>query len=136
MNYNGNIYPGIGGYYNPMSQSAVPQMQQAPQDERIWVQNQTSAEAYLVAPNGFVRLWDSSAPVFYEKRADATGRPYPLDIYEYSRKKPQNPILDNDSTNGLRDEIEALKARLSALEGIKEGAKKNAKQSNANDADA
>lgn len=68
-----------GNYYQPNYQ------QQPAQDERIWVQNETSAEAYLVAPNGFVRLWDSSRPVFYEKRADSTGRPLPMDVFEYSR---------------------------------------------------
>ena len=33
-----------------------------------------SAEAYLVAPNGFVRLWDANKPMFYEKRADALSK--------------------------------------------------------------
>ena len=34
-------------------------------DERIWVQGKNAAEAYLVAANGFVRLWDSNGQVFY-----------------------------------------------------------------------
>lgn len=33
-------------------------------DERIWVQGKNAAEAYLVAANGFVRLWDSNGQVF------------------------------------------------------------------------
>lgn len=50
-------------------QQAPPQQmqQQTNPDERIWVQGQGAAEAYLVAPNSFVRLWDSQAPVFTKK---------------------------------------------------------------------
>ena len=52
-------------------------------DERIWVTNQQAAEAYLVAANSFVRLWDSSQPRFYEKSADYTGRPMTMKVFEY-----------------------------------------------------
>lgn len=84
-----------GGYY---PQNYFPQMQppaqqmpigqnaaqpQSPQDDRIWVASESAAEAFLVAANGFVRLWDSNKPVFYEKRADMNGRPMPLVAYEY-----------------------------------------------------
>lgn len=105
--------------------------QPAMQDERIWVQNETSADAYLVAPNGFVRLWDAQRPVFYEKRADATGRPLPLEVYEYAKKAPNIPIQateKNECTIDYRKEIDALNRRIDALE---KGAKNE--QSNADD---
>lgn len=108
-----------------------------PQDERIWVQNETSAEAYLLAPNGFARLWDSSANRFYEKRADATGRPLPMDIYEYKRISPQKQPELNEvnklSFDEIHEQIEAINERIDKLEQVKKGAVKNAKQSNADD---
>lgn len=121
------------GYYPNYSQ----QYQQTQDtDSRIWVQNETSAEAYLVAPNGFVRLWDANKPVFYEKRADASGRPYLMDVYEYTRKKPNNERIEADiDKSALEDinaQIEAINARLEALETPKKGAK-NVNKSDTND---
>lgn len=108
-----------------------------PQDERIWVQNETSAEAYLLAPNGFARLWDSSNNRFYEKRADATGRPLPMDIYEYKRVTPQNGLQNNEPINLPYDEInakiEAINERIDKLEQTKKGAVKNGTKSPTDD---
>ena len=97
-------------------------------DERIWVQSQIAAESYLVAPNGFVRLWDANRPMFYEKRADASGRPYPLEVYEYKKAIPQitQEEVINANTDELKEQIEALTQRIEALE-TKRGVK-NAKQ--------
>lgn len=110
---------------------------QTPQDERIWVSSQQAGEAYLISPNGFARLWDSSQPRFYEKRADSTGRPLPMEIYEYKRISPQITTLTDDikklSTEDIDAKIEALSARIEALENAKKGAGKNAKQSNTDD---
>ena len=110
---------------------------QQPQDERIWVANETSAESYLLAPSGFARLWDSNLPRFYEKRADATGRPLPMNIYEYKQITPQNSLLNEGANNLPYDEInakiEAINERIDKLENIKKGAGKNGKQSNADD---
>lgn len=78
------------------------------QDERLFVSNYQAAEAYPVAPNSFVRLWDSNANCFYEKRADASGRLYPIEIYEYKKKVTQN--------NDYQTELESLRARVEALE--------------------
>lgn len=127
--------------YQPNYQNAVPVPQQnsnnVPQDERIWVQNETSAEAYLLAPNGFARLWDSSKPVFYEKRADATGRPLPMDTYEYKRVLPQSATLIEEPNKISYDEInerfEAINQRIEALEKVKKGVVRNAKQSDSDD---
>lgn len=81
-----------GGYYPqnyypqpaqqiPMGQPTAPM--QGPQDDRIWVSSESAAESFIVTANGFVRLWDSNKPVFYEKRTDSQGRPMPLVAYEY-----------------------------------------------------
>lgn len=104
--YGNNFY---GPYGNQLQQ-----YQQPSQDERIFVQGEDAAKAYLVVANGFVRLWDSTRPVFYEKRADQTGRPY-MEAYEYSRIEPAEPKQPQADT-GIKDELEAIKKRLDALE--------------------
>lgn len=110
---------------------------QQTQDERIWVQNEASAEAYLVAPSGFARLWSANDNKFYEKRADATGRPLPMEIYEYKRISPKIATLSDEpnklSSEDIDAKIEALSARIEALEKAKKGATKNVKQSDTDD---
>lgn len=86
-----NFYP-----YNPFTPAyspyasqyqQTPPQQTQPTDDRIFVANAAAAEAYLVAPNGFVRLWDSAAPRFYEKVADASGRQFPMTVYTNTRRQ-------------------------------------------------
>lgn len=107
-------------------------------DERIWVQGKNAAEAYLVAANGFVRLWDSNGQVFYEKRADASGRPY-MEAYEYKRIGAELPKTETESKSSMNDymqEINSLKSRLATLEKrFNDGGKINAdvSKSDAND---
>ncbi len=78
---------GYNNFYQPMGyrQSAAPMPPQMPQpqEETLYVPNQQAAEAYLMAPNSYVRLWDSNLPVFYEKRTDMQGRPLPIKRFEY-----------------------------------------------------
>lgn len=100
-------------------------------DERIWVQNQSAAEAYLMAPNSFVRLWDANQPIFYEKRSDATGRPLPLETYEYSKRKPIEASFDNGKAIDYKNELEALQRRVEALE---RGRNESVSESNNDDA--
>lgn len=85
-----------------------PYMPQQQSDERIWVQGEDAARAYLVAPNSFVRLWDNNANVFYEKRADQTGRLY-METYKYER-------VDAPKQINLDDTIKSLDERLKRLE--------------------
>lgn len=108
----------------PYQQPAQAQ-QQMPvnQDERIWVASQAAAEAYIVAPNGFVRLWDSNNPVFYERRCDATGKPYPTVAYEYKVRNtapqdtPQAAVQTVNNTE-YDNKIKALEERIKALENV------------------
>lgn len=129
--YNNPFMPNYS-QINPMN--AMPQ--QTAQDERVWVSNQQAAESYLLAPGSFVRLWDSSVNRFYEKRADATGRPLPMDIYEYSRVTAQTPIPNEESIKISMDDINArfeeINSRIDKLEKVKKGTTSNAK-SNSDD---
>ena len=106
------------------------------QDERIFVSNQQAAESYLVAPNSFVRLWDSNRDVFYEKSADYTGRPMAMRVFEYKEVSATPEIQPSDyvSTKEFSEFKEQVNEFIKSLE-TKE-VKKNAKQSNANNADA
>lgn len=120
-----------GGYY---PQNYFPQMQppaqqmpigqnaaapQSPQDDRIWVASESAAEAFLVAANGFVRLWDSNKPVFYEKRADMNGRPMPLVAYEYKIRDAAAPEAVNPD---FEKRLSALEDKMKAMEGTKHDA--------------
>lgn len=96
------------GYSQPMQQPTAPaQSPQVAQDDRIWVSSESAAESFLVAANGFVRLWDSNKPVFYEKRADMNGRPMPLVAYEYKIR---------DASAGQEAVSAGFEQRLSAVE--------------------
>lgn len=97
-----------------MQSNATPQ-----HEDRIWVQDEQGANAYLVAPNSFVRLWSASEPVFYEKRSDASGRPLPIDKYKYERVTNE---IRNETPTVVKDYdeiINALEARIKALEDNK-----------------
>lgn len=117
-----------GGYY---PQNYFPQMQQMPmgqsaappqltQDDRIWVASESAAEAFLVAANGFVRLWDSNKPVFYEKRADMNGRPMPLVAYEY-KIRDSGPTTEA-VTAGFEQRLSAVEEKLKQMDGAKNDA--------------
>ena len=100
------------------------------------MQNEASAENFLLAPNSFVRLWSATENKFYEKRSDATGRPLPMDIYEYKKVTAQTATNEIEPNKLSYEEINAkfdeINARIELLEKRK-GAVKNAKQSNADD---
>lgn len=127
--YNAGYYPGYNNQnYQQMQQyqtqpqqyqpQQIQQQQTQNQDERIWVQGEESAKAYLVAPNSFVRLWDSSEMRFFEKRADASGKPY-MEVYEYKLRGSNAPNIGVANANDAVDymkEIDALKQRIEALE--------------------
>ena len=60
--------------------STSPQTQN--QGNIVWVQGQTSAEVYPIAPGNKVMLMDSNEPIIYVKEADATGKLYPMKIFD------------------------------------------------------
>ena len=101
-------------FYNIQPQ---PQAQpQANPDERIWVQSEAQAEAYLVAPGSFVRLWHISEPIFYEKGCDVAGRPTPMATYKYEKVAKEALNIPKGITE-WESKLNSLEARLEALEG-------------------
>lgn len=96
----------LGGYYAPQTQYNAPQAQNAQQpiniptqaqnapttqnNGLIWVQGETGAKSYMLAPNTTVLLMDSEAQRFYIKATDASGMPLPLRIFEYAEIPSQS----------------------------------------------
>ena len=107
--------------YNPMMQQEPPK----PTDDRIYVQGLEAAKAYLVAPNGFVRLWDSTAPVFYEKVADTRGVPSLMAFKYEAVNLADNGFMSNKQGTDYDERLKGIEERLLKLEGV------NNEQSNA-----
>lgn len=129
---NGYMYGGYQPQFNgsryqvPMQQiQQMPQQNMFPsqmsgtsQDDRIWVPSRAAADAYLIAPNGFATLWDSTKSVFYEKRADASGRP---SLREFTYSEKAAPIQEETPNNMeiFESRLDEFNRRLEKLETAK-----------------
>ena len=130
-------------YYNPY-QYQMPNMQGTPMsfanqqnnNGLIWVQGESGAKSYMVAPNSTVMLMDSESQRFYLKSTDASGMPQPLRIFEYT-EKPQNApksVPDAQSIDyssfATKAEFEAFRNEIDGiLKDIHREANKNGKPS-------
>lgn len=88
----------------------------------IWVQGETGAKSYFVAPNSTVMLMDSEGDRFYLKTVDPSGMPLPLRIFEYSEitdsdeaKTHADAPKINQDNYVTRDEFNALKAEIDGM---------------------
>lgn len=70
--------------YQPQTYSNQPSV--SPQNTFVWVSGEQAARSYPVAPGATVLMMDSDASTFYIKKADASGRPFPLEIYDFVRR--------------------------------------------------
>lgn len=108
-------------YQFPQYQPQAPQLQQtAPTQPSalLWVSGLAEAQAYPVAPNNAVALWDSSAPAIYLKQADASGRPTikAYDLTEREAAPTASPPPANVNTSyATKDDLEALNGALDSL---------------------
>jgi len=106
-------------YAQPTYQPQMPQNQG--NNAMIWVQGESGAKSYLVAPNTTVVLFDSESQSIYLKSADATGLPS-MRVLDYTIRdqKAHNGVFSNpvgdfatkDEMDALRAELEQIKARL------------------------
>jgi len=120
-----NYYPYqpnyFGSPYQPQQQMSAQQSQTSANNGIIWVQGESGAKSYLIAPNTTVMLMDSESNKFYLKSADASGIPLPLRKFTYSEdtSEAQNsaiPAKDNNpKAYDAKGEIEALKSEIEAL---------------------
>lgn len=85
----------------------------------IWVSNDSEADAYPIAPNNAVVLWNRSSPVVYIKQADASGRPSlkSYDLVERTKLASGESSVSesNNAQYATKDEIEAMAAIVEAM---------------------
>lgn len=124
-NLSGPTYPaGINQYgnWNPQNPYNQPQpqyqQQQQPQpqqveSQRVWVQGESSAKAFIVANNKEQVLWDSEQPVIYIKTVDATGKPSTVTL-DYTIRNPQ-PDDDRTEIDGLKKQMNEMMSMLKDL---------------------
>lgn len=126
-----NYYQPYNSYYQQMPYNATvtaSQPQQTSTDDRIWVASQNGAEAYPMGVNDHKILWDGSKPVFYEKRTDASGRPFPMVTYEYKVKTEAEPV--RTASADYEERISKLEEKIAKLEEAKKPVKTKKEETN------
>ena len=80
----------LRGQQMPMQQPMQMQQPQPQSNGIVWVQGESAAKSFPVAPNTTVMLLDSESSTFYLKTSDASGMPLPLRVFDY-KERTQNP---------------------------------------------
>ena len=88
------------------------------QISNVWIYNESEISNYPIAPNNAVRFWIANKQVFYEKSADATGKPT-LKVYEYAERTEQP--ADGSKNEGGKDTPYATKEDVAALASVVKG---------------
>ena len=97
--------------FNPYSASYMAQNYQQPvnnSSNMVWVQGESGAKAYPIAPGTSQVLFDSEAQIFYIKSADQSGMPQPLRVFSYAECNEAD-MKHNDIDTSMfitRDEFE------------------------------
>ena len=108
MAYNGYSGLGYNGYYgSPQVNMPTPAPTPTPQAQNnpmTWVQGETGAKSYLLAPNTTIPLWDSEAQTIYLKSADASGMPS-MKILDYTIRESAQPQLKNNVVEQSTDYV-------------------------------
>lgn len=103
-----NYYPAS---YQPMYQQGYQQPTQQTQPQQsfspnpsgiLWVSGLMEAQAYPLAPNSAVALWEKSGKTIFLKQADATGKPS-MTVYDLV-ERTETP---QESANGQGDKLPA-----------------------------
>lgn len=83
----------------------------------LWVQGETGARAYMVAPGQTVLLMDSEGSSFFIKSADASGMPLPLRIFDYKEREAKSGLAveEMESKYVTRAEYEKLQSIVDSL---------------------
>lgn len=116
-------FNGYPASYQPIYPQYQPPAQNTQQQNGIiWVQGESAAKSYLVAPGQTVQLWDSEEKVIYLKSADASGMPS-MKILDYTirgetESKPAEYATKEDLA-ALSERIEKLKADLSRKKTVR-----------------
>ena len=126
-NYQPYQYPTQSNAYP--TQTSVGQSQPT-QNSIIWVQGESGAKSYLVAPNSTVTLWDSESPTIYIKSADSSGIPS-MRIFDYTERGKAEakeipmdfvPLSDFEK---LKSDVEEMKSYLKSQIKSEKGKEKS-----------
>lgn len=119
----------------------MPQTIQQPtaQGAPIWVQGESGAKSYLVAPGQSLILMDSEAEVFYIKSTDMSGVPQPLRIFDYKERttgvnRPAQAAQTQTEQYVTRAEFDALAAKIAELTTHEQPMRRRKEQGEMNDA--
>lgn len=138
-----SFYPQV---QQPMPAGQMPSPQQPAQQGNapsgiLWVTSEAEAQAYPVAPNNAVALWDSSRPAVYIKQADASGKPI-LKAYDLTERTlaannaHPAPQEGKDTAIELKREINALWEAVEEIRQKSDTARRNTRRKEATDDDA
>jgi len=103
--------------YQQPYQPAQPQQNQPQNNNLLWVQGESAAKAYPVAPNNSVLLLDSESSVMYIKTTDNSGIPQPLRIFDYTERtqntahnapEPQESVVTREEFEKLKEDVTRL----------------------------
>lgn len=89
----------------------------------IWVQGESGAKSYPVAPGRSVMLMDSESLTFYIKSADQSGMPLPLKVYDYTERVQAPHVTAPTVDYVTHDELEKRLAEI--IDGKKPGKKES-----------
>lgn len=93
----------LRGQQMPMQQPMQMQQQQPQSNGIVWVQGESAAKSFPVAPNTTVMLLDSESSVFYLKTSDASGMPLPLRVFDYKERTQNGSVLPVNAPNSDSD---------------------------------
>lgn len=108
----------------PQQQAQPLQSQASQNNPMIWVQGETGAKSYLLAPNTTLPLWDSERQTIYLKSADASGMPS-MKVLDYTIRndsQPQAPIQSESQSPDFvtHEELKLFEDRITnALEEVR-----------------
>lgn len=93
----------LRGQQMPMQQPMQMQQPQPQSNGIVWVQGESAAKSYPVAPNTTVMLLDSESSTFYLKTSDASGMPLPLRVFDYKERTQTPSVLPTVAPNSDSD---------------------------------
>ena len=112
-------------FYNPYQTYQSPYLPQTPSQHPAssnnglnWVQGETGAKSYMVAPGNTVLLMDSEGQRFYLKSSDASGMPLPLRVFEYAEITASAGLdrkTDDSTAYATKAELAAFKDEINAI---------------------
>jgi len=118
-------YGGFPATYQPMIQTPQYQVpQQNQQGGLIWVQGESAAKSYMVAPGSTVQLWDSEEKVIYLKSADPSGMPS-MKVLDYTirgeeKEEPAKEYATKEELDALAEKVKELSRRKKVVREVED----------------